>query len=134
MVTTATIQISVTISWRYVLLRRGVSTTVSSESALPRSHVLEEGREQSTSGLNLDVPLFKHDARLSAGTNPSYHKVFVLSVPKSGTSLIGGFLNRLGIPYSRAHVDEHRYSDYRNRTIRDFLENCKAFTVVQSLE
>ncbi|MDH4191524.1 MAG: hypothetical protein OEW21_15140 [Betaproteobacteria bacterium] len=62
-----------------------------------------------------DFPVFivKGQARFARSTGPSRERVFVVSLPKSGTYLIAEILGLLGLANTGVHMSESGFSDYR---------------------
>jgi hypothetical protein len=57
----------------------------------------------------------------------------VVTIPKSGTYLIGAYLKEIGLVDSGVHMDEIGFSDYRNRTISEMVSNYRDFRKIYPL-
>lgn len=60
--------------------------------------------------------------------------VVVISLPKAGTYLVAALLERLGWVDTHAHLGEDSFSDYRDRTRREMVEDFAALRVALPLE
>lgn len=56
-------------------------------------------------------------------------RVFVLSIPKSGTYLVAALLERINIINAGVHLWEDGFHDYRNRIIPEMVHKYKNFAV-----
>jgi len=57
----------------------------------------------------------------------------VVTIPKSGTYLTAAYLKELGLIDSGVHLDDIGFSDYRNRTILEMVENYREFRKIYPL-
>lgn len=54
-------------------------------------------------------------------------KVVLITIPKSGIYLMGAYLKRVGLISSGAHLDDVRFSDYRDKEISQMVGSYKNF-------
>jgi hypothetical protein len=72
-------------------------------------------------------PLFRIGGNLVATQTrgPLPHRVAVISIPKSGTYLLGALLAELGLEDTHLHVWETALSDYRNATHEEMVSDFR---------
>jgi hypothetical protein len=78
--------------------------------------------------MNLGAPSFARDE--VAGLN----RTVVLTIPKSGTYLIGAYLKKIGLIDTGVHLDDVGFTDYRNRSIQEMVESYRDFRRIYPLD
>jgi len=71
---------------------------------------------------------------LSREQGNSSERSIIISIPKSGTYLLGAYLQSLGLIHCFAHVHEGGFSDYRGRSIKEMVENYTDFEIPLPVE
>ena len=85
----------------------------------------------------LSAPLYIREdgsLALSREQGNSSERSIVISIPKSGTYLLGAYLQSLGMIHCFAHVHEGGFSDYRGRSIKEMVENYTDFEIPLPVE
>ena len=99
-----------------------------------RQHEALRGRLAAAAGFPLPVYVLS-DLRISAqprlGSTPN--RVFVCSIPKSGTYLVSELLCQLGYQPTRLHLWTDGLSDYRSATLREAREEYHRFSLSMPL-
>ena len=61
-------------------------------------------------------------------------RTIVLTIPKSGTYLIGAYLKKIGLFDAGVHLDDVGFTDYRNRSIQEMIESYRDFRKIYPLD
>lgn len=64
----------------------------------------------------------------------SNEKAIIISIPKSGTYFFAELLNMLGLEFTKLHISEHVFTDYRFATLNEARSMSEKFSVEMELE
>ncbi len=78
--------------------------------------------------MNLGAPSFARDEVAVL------KRTVVLTIPKSGTYLIGAYLKKIGLINTGVHLDDVGFTDYRNRSIQEMVESYRDFRKIYPLD
>jgi hypothetical protein len=78
--------------------------------------------------MNLSAPSFAQNEVVDM------NRTIVLTIPKSGTYLIGAYLKKLGLIDTGVHLDDVGFTDYRNRSIQQMVESYRDFRKIYPLD
>jgi hypothetical protein len=89
-----------------------------------------------------DFPVALYEVECAGGMRRSFKPqlgkcqwpIFIISIPKSGTYLIGAILEQLGMISTGVHLWETGFHDYRNHTIQEMVERYQEFANNSPLE
>lgn len=78
--------------------------------------------------MNLSAPSFARSEVVNL------NRTIVLTIPKSGTYLIGAYLKKIGLIDTGVHLDDVGFTDYRNRSIQEMVESYRDFRKIYPLD
>lgn len=78
--------------------------------------------------MNLSAPSFARSEVVNL------NRTIVLTIPKSGTYLIGAYLKKIGLIDTGVHLDDTGFTDYRNRSIQEMVESYRDFRKIYPLD
>lgn len=83
-----------------------------------------------------DFPVYMNQGAPSFARDEVAHlnRTIVLTIPKSGTYLIGAYLKKIGLIDTGVHLDDVGFTDYRDRSIQEMVESYRDFRKIYSLD
>jgi hypothetical protein len=106
-----------------------------------RSAEVELRRAEAFSGWvsdlkDADFPVYMNLSSPSFARNEveNLNRTVVLTIPKSGTYLIGAYLKKIGLIDTGVHLDDIGFTDYRNRSIQEMVESYRDFRKIYPLD